>query len=113
MGWNFGLINVLEELRAEFQDAKPMVLHQMVLVSAWNADEGDEDEDFQIQFKLALPGGEIKELAHNVKIAGERARLFEFVQGLSLKEPGTLKIDLALNGKHAASHTIHVRAAET
>lgn len=104
------IFNVVEEVTIP---NFPCKLPNLVAVAMWEAKEGDADRDFQAGIVFSLPGGEkLDEFGQNFRIPGRRIRTMAYFQGLPVKEPGTIRVDLSLNGDPKASHTIDVIAAK-
>lgn len=101
--------NVVEQVEAkEF----PATIAQIIAVAAWNAEEGDDNEDFQAAVRITSPGGEQKNFQHNFRMPAKRSRVILTFQGIMLNSAGELLLDLSLNGKHAAKHSIEVKLAD-
>ena len=103
------LFHIIEEIAVP---QIPVNWHQMIAVSAWNPEEGDQEKDFQAEVRVVEPDGETKEFCRNFRIEGKRCRVIMYFQGVPLKACGTLHFDLLLNGQHQASHSIDVKLAE-
>lgn len=104
------LFNVVEQLTApEF----PVIIPQLVAVTAWNAEAGDDQTDFQIRVRMIHPDGSTKDFTHNFRIPADRCRTIMTLQGVRVAQAGKLVLDLNLNDQHIASHTIDVRQADS
>ncbi len=115
------LFNVLEDIRfaSPGEMAAPSVqsvpVPQFVAVACWNQEPGDEGQDFQMTVRLHLPGQagqDENEFSLNFKMDKPRHRLALRFQGLPKLQPGQLKFELLLSGKHVAWHTVNVHPAE-
>ncbi len=103
------IFHVLEEIHApEF----PIVIARLVAVAHWNAEEGDADRDFQIGFIIKSPDGERPEFTQNFRMIRPRHRTIAHFMGLPVPGPGVMTIEIRLNGKHEAVHTIDIRKIE-
>ncbi len=101
--------NVVEQVNvSEF----PYTIPQIIAVAAWNAEEGDDKKDFQVTVRITSPGDESKEFRRNFPIPAKRIRVILGFQGIKLTSPGTLQLELLLNGKHEATHSIDAELAE-
>lgn len=98
------IFNVIEEIRFPKLPART----SMVAISLWNAQKGDADGDFQAVIKVTFPGGGEKEFRHNFKIPSPRLRTMFQLGGLTVEQPGAMRVDLTLNEEHQATHTIDV-----
>ena len=104
------LFNVIEEV---YPPSFPASIPTVVAICLWNAEPGDEDQDFQLTLRITPPGQPPKEFHQNFRIPGWRCRTLSFVEGMQVAHPGELRLDADLNGKHQASHVIYVCKAET
>ncbi len=101
--------NVLEEVHTP---KFPVLIPQLVVVAAWNAEEGDLGSDFQSTIIFPLPDGKSKEFSQHFQMTRPRHRTIANLVGLSFENPGIVKFKIQLNGKHAASHTIDIHKVE-
>lgn len=101
--------NVVEQVNAK---KFPSNILQIIAVAAWNAEEGDNEEDFQVAVRVTSPGGEPKDFRHSIAMRGKRSRVLLTFQGIVLNGAGTLLLELSLNGEHQATHSIDVVQAE-
>lgn len=108
------LFNILDDIQVALPDARPqqsLLITQLVAVSCWNHEPGDEEKEFQAVVRIHAPGQEEKDFPLNFKIVDQpRHRLSFRFQGIPKLEPGQLEFELLLNGKHVASHTVNVLA---
>ena len=105
------LFNILDEVR---DNEFPTVILQVVVTSAWNYEEGDEDIDYQVKVSMSLPSEEEpKDVPVNIKIEKSRQhRLFLTLMNLQIKQPGELKFEVFINNEYAASHTVLIQKDE-
>lgn len=107
--WNsVSLFNVVEDIQPLHSGAAGQPLAQMVAVSSWNREPGDEDVDFQMILRIHPPGAEPRDFPMNFRMVGPRQRLTLRMQGAPPLAPGLLRFELLLNGKHIAEHSITV-----
>ena len=104
------VFHVLEQINSPHF---PIVLPRLTAVAHWNACEGDNDRDFQVGIIVTLPDGEPKEFSQNFRMIRPRHRTIANFIGLPVNGPGTMTIEMRLNGEHQAFHTIDVRTIET
>ncbi len=83
-------------------------LAQMVAISSWNQEPGDEDQDFQLIIRIHGPGDEPQDFPINFRMTRRRQRAFLRVQGVPAQRPGELKFELLLNSRQVATHTVTV-----
>lgn len=102
--------NVLEEAHTS---KFPIVIPLLTAVAAWNEEEGDRDCDFQTTIIFPLPNGKNQELSQNFRMTRPRHRTIANVVGLSITQPGIVKLEIRLNGIHKAWHTIDIRKIES
>ena len=102
-------ISLFEVLETIHVPKFPAAFNRMFVVSAWNAEPGDESRDFQIQIKINPPdGSEPQTFEHNVPMPAARCRNIQCLQGIPFKCAGKFTIELSLNKEHFAFHTIDV-----
>lgn len=111
--WSFLHCHVLEDIHILAPGQPPgIILTQLVAVSCWNREPGDEDKDFQATLRIHAPNQEKQsdpqEFAINFRMERPRYRLSLRIQGMPKLEPGQLKFELLLNGQHRAWHTVNV-----
>jgi hypothetical protein len=109
------LFNILEEIQAPSPDGPPspaIPVAGVVAVCCWNQEQDDEDEDFQVMIRIHAPGQEVQEFPINFKMDQPRHRLALRFPGVPKTDPGQLKFELCLNGKHVAWHTVSVKPAD-
>jgi hypothetical protein len=104
------LFHILEDFQLASPGSPGVVLAQFAAVSCWNREEGDEERDFQALLRIHPPGGEAKEIAMNFRMERPRQRLTLRFLGIPKMEPGQLRFELLLNGRHVAWHTVNVFA---
>lgn len=106
------LFNVLEDLQVLPPGTAPggPIVPHFVAVSCWNREPGDDDKDFQAILRIHPPSEheDPKDFSMNFKMERPRYRLSLRFQGMPKLEPGLLKFELLLNGKHVAWHTVNV-----
>ena len=103
------LFNILEDIHMLPPGQPGVILAQLVAVCCWNRESGDEDQDFQATLRIHAPNGaEPQEFAMNFRMERPRYRLSLRFQGIPKLEPGVLRFELLLNGKHVAWHTVNV-----
>lgn len=99
------LFNVIEQLVSpEF----PFPLPFATAVSLWVAENGDVGQDFQCILRTVLPDGVIHEFPTNFTFKTRRHRVIQRIQGVPISQPGLLRFEVLLNGKHQSSHEIDV-----
>ena len=104
------LFNILDEVR---DNKFPTVIPQIVVTSAWNYEEGDEDIDYQVKVSISLPSEEEpKDVPVNIKIEKSQHRLFLKLMNLQIEQPGELKFEVFINNEYAASHTVLIQKDE-
>ena len=104
------IFHVLEQINIrEF----PTPLRQLTAIAHWNAEKVDIDRDFQVTIVVTPPGDEPKEFHQNFRIIRPRHRTIANLVGLPLTQPGTLTIEIRLNGEHKAYHTIDILKIES
>ncbi len=105
------LFNVLEDIHILPAGQPGVILAQLVAVSCWNREPGDEEKDFQATLRIHSPGSsEPKEFPMNFRMDRPRYRLSLRIQGVPNLEPGQLRFELLLNQDHVAWHTVNVTA---
>ena len=109
------LFNVLEEFTVSRVPAK---LPKFVAVSSWLVLPEERDEDCQVVLRVHLPEGHDPPVMDDFKVnfttERSRHRIYQYVDGVLITREGELRIELLLDGKHQAEHTltIHVRDEE-
>ena len=107
------LFNIVEEVSGSL----PARIPALVVVSSWNVLPEDRKREFQVTLRISLPGGvelpKSEDFAVNFTAQRSRQRILQFVKELPLEQPGDLKLEVLLNGKHAASHTVTVHTIPT
>src|ERR1019366_5438378 len=97
------IFNVLEDVQTPFF---PVNIQNVTAIAVWNADPGDEHQDFQAVFLVSTPGAEAPlQFAVNFRIPQARARTLIQIQGLPVIGPGHLRFEVQLNGQYQAFHT--------
>jgi hypothetical protein len=103
------LFNILEDIQPVTGDfVGPIISPQMVVVSAWNKETGDDGQDFQAIMRVHPPGAEHADFPINFVMDRPRKRLILRVQGPPAKQAGDLRFELRLNDRHVATHTVTV-----
>jgi len=100
--------NILEELT--FSDF-PAIFPRMAAISLW-CREAEEDPDQQAMLSVVLPDGEAHQLPANFVSQSRRQRVVQRVEGVLIRQPGTIKFEISLNGEYQASHTVDVVGVE-
>ena len=103
------VFHILEEIHAP---VFPFVLHRLVAVVHWNTESDDADRDFQVSVLIVFPDGQRKEFNQNFRMIRSRLRTIANFIGLQIPQPGTMTVEIRLNGVHKASHTIDIRKIE-
>lgn len=101
--------NVVEQVSSS---KFPATIPQIIAVAGWNTDEGDDKKDFQVTVRITSPGGEPKDFHLNFRMGAKRSRAILVFQGIKLAGPGKLVVELSLNDKHQAAHSIDVELAD-
>lgn len=84
-----------------------------VAFSLWQMEAGDDGQDFQVLLRIHRPGMELPdESPTNFTAHSPRHRVFTRMLGLPLQQPGTLRFEVLLNGKHSADHVVTVSIDE-
>ena len=104
------VFHILEEIQAP---NFPVVIPQLTAVAHWNAEDGDADHDFQVSVLITFPDGQHKEFNQNFSMIRPRLRTIANFVGLEIPGPGTVTVEIRLNGNHKASHTIDTLKIET
>ncbi len=101
------LFNVIEGVQSK---ELPILLPQIVATSTWNKEPSDGDNDYQTSLRIYPPGEERpKEFAINFRMEQDRHRIHQTIINLQITQPGELILEVLLNGKHIASHTVSVK----
>ncbi len=104
------IFHILEEIHvAKFPFALPL----LAAVAQWNAEDGDVDRDFQVGLVIKPPDGQPKEFSQNFRMIHPRLRTIMNLVGLPLTQPGTMTVEIKLNGDHKAYHTTDIRKIES
>jgi len=109
------LFHVLEELTVP---RVPWQLGGFVAVCSWNIAPEERDRDFQVVLKIHLPEGQEPSVVENLKVnftaEKPRHRVHLYVNEVPIEKPGEMRLELLLDGKHQAEHTltIHVQDDE-
>lgn len=99
------VFHILEEIRAPLF---PAVIPKLSAVAHWNAAPDELDQDFQVSVRISFPDGKLLPFTQNFRMARRRQRTIANFAGLPISQPGTLTIEVSLNGQHFADHTIEV-----
>lgn len=103
------LFNIIEEIQPIRQgeiDGHPIL--QLVAVSCWIKEQGDEDRDFQVVLRIHDPGSGTKDFPMNLRMERPRHRLMLRIQGVPASSDGNLRFEILLNGSHVAEHVITI-----
>lgn len=100
------LFNVVDELSVGTDIPAAPVVTQLVAVSSWNREPGDDGREFQAILRIQRHQGESIELPVNFRMDRPRYRLVMRVQGIPPAQNAELVFELLLNGHHVASHSI-------
>ena len=103
------VFHILEEIQAP---VFPIVIPMLAAVAHWNAEDGDMECDFQASVLITFPDGQSKEFNQNFRMTRPRLRTIANFIWLQIPQPGTMTIEVRLNGKHEAFHTIDIRKIE-
>jgi len=109
------LSQVIEDI---FAEDFPQHVAKIMAVSSWEMASDEWDKDFQAILRVTVPGEhQGREFPMNLSRGRRRYRAIQSISQIPLPCPGDLKVEVLLNGKHAATHivTVHppgVRAAE-
>lgn len=111
------LFNVIEDIckvKPGAEASSPLVVN-LVAVSCWNREEGDENKDFQAILRIQLPPIEPngvprnEELPLNFRMQSRRQRLLmRLMAPAPPARDGKIKFELLLNGRHCADHEIGI-----
>jgi len=104
------VFHILEQIQAP---GFPIVIPMLAAVAHWNAEDDDMECDSQASVLITFPDGQHKEFNQNFRMTRPRLRTIANFIGLQISQPGTLTIEVRLNGVHKASHTIDIRKIET
>lgn len=99
------IFNVVEEVRG------PQFPYRLnfAAISAWNAQEGDEGQDFQATLLVWVTGApQPVEVRANFQMTNPRHRILQAIQGVEAHEAGEMTVEIQLNGVHAATHRISI-----
>jgi hypothetical protein len=103
------VFHILEEIQAP---GFPIVIPMLAAVVHWNAEAGDVDRDFQVGIIITFPDGQHKEFNQNFQMIRPRLRTIANFIAIEIPGPGTMTVEIKLNGDHKASHTIDIRKVE-
>jgi hypothetical protein len=106
------LFNIIEEVQSgPPSSGDGMPIAQMVAVSCWNREDGDEDQDFQLTLRVHPPEGEYKDFRLNFRMDRPRHRFtIRLSGGVPAGASGTLRFETLLNDRHVADHVVLVHA---
>ena len=100
------LFHVLEDV---FPDTFPDTLARLEAVSLWNLGPEDIRTDFQATLWVTPPGeADGAPFPMNLSKGRMRYRAAQKVLYIPLDQPGELRIEVRLNGVHAADHVITI-----
>ncbi len=106
------IFNVLEEVPVPIVPGFPVPLPSMVAIACWVAEPGDETRDFQASFAAHVPGEpEPRRFEVNFRMLQRRARTVLTLQWLPLTAPGEMLLEVSLNGRAVAHHSISITLA--
>ena len=101
------IFNVLNQVRAE---EMPFVIPSVAVIACWicTPDEITRGAQFQQSITFTRPAEEPLEFRGNF-IADTRFRHLVFkMEGLSVNQPGDVRVDVYLNDEYKAHHTIEI-----
>lgn len=103
-------VSVFEVLeRTGFKPNTNNAIARCVACSLWRMTAEDIGQDFQVMLKIFQPGEESpRESATNFTANSDRHRVFVHLVGVPIQQPGELRLEVLLNGEHAAEHIIAV-----
>lgn len=104
------LFNIVEDIQPLTKGENGHIIAQMVAISAWNREPGDEDKDFQLIVRIHAPGDDPHDFPLNFRMDRPRHRLLLRLQGVPAQRPGELRFELLLNSQHVAAHTVNVHS---
>jgi hypothetical protein len=107
------IFNVLNDV--EF-DEIPAVIHKLVVVACWIAEQPEVDEhlECQAQIRFEMPGGEEgRTFNANFTVEQKRQQILYRVEMVPIRLAGEVRIDLSLSGQHQATHSISVELSGT
>ena len=104
------VFNVCDEIHAS---AFPIKIGRIVGICSWNAEEGDENKEFQIEVRVQLPEGKPRIFNANFTMPARRQRSFLTFEGIQVSRSGVVEFKVLLNGSHQATHTIFVYGPES
>ncbi|MCA9070738.1 MAG: hypothetical protein KDA84_17530 [Planctomycetaceae bacterium] len=91
----------------------PSTIPQVEALSAWEFDEQDFDQEFQIMLRLKLPDGSPHfDFCQLLFVKKSRARTSFGIEDIPIRKEGILEFELLLNGNHIASHKVVVLRRE-
>lgn len=99
------LFNILEEVRSP---NFPFALTSATAVSLWTMEAGDDEREFQCMLRITMPDGPQHEFTSNFRTSMRRHRVIQGFQGFLLNEPGMLRFEVLLNGRHEATHEVDI-----
>lgn len=104
------VFNILDDITMTL----PAVLPRLVATSAWNFQPEEIGNDFQVILRVYRPNGDVLDetgdISVNFTAERSRHRVHQDVRGLPLTESGDWRLEILLNGKHTADHTLTVHA---
>lgn len=102
------LFNIVEDIQPIGPGSQGHIIAQFVAVSCWNREPADEGKDFQVIHRIHSPSEEPKDFPMNFRMQNPRQRLILRIQGVPPTRPGSLRVELLLNGQHVADHAVTV-----
>lgn len=90
----------------------PYHIPQLVAVCSWNVNEEDLEKDFQISMLLHTPDEKKGPFKNNITMKRPRHRSIFSLHGIELKKEGIIKVEIMLDSKKIASHTIDILSVE-
>ncbi len=105
------LSQVVEDV---FVEEFPQHLPKITAVSSWELAENELETDFQALLQVTIPGSSsAQSFPMNFRRGSRRYRAMQGILEIPLHTSGDLKVDVLLNGSHAASHIVAIHPAGT
>ena len=103
------LFHVLEQFACK---TLPLALPNFVAASSWIFSEDELGKDFQVIIRIHYPPGQDPRQSEDQRINFTpdrvRFRTLFYLNGIEVTTEGPLRLELLLDGKHQADHTITV-----